>query len=222
MKIHHKLSHSNSISTEISQCSVKGCRNQIEYYPSSKRGLICETCLEDGKSKFDTDEYNKDNYEWGGVVEEGSAVEVDVDCFWCGKEITILERHRSERNFCSDSCISSFNSDRMSGKSNPRYVDGNSSGKKYNSKWRKIRSEVIDIDGERCAVCQSTEDLHGHHIIPVSKFEDEEDAHYLENAVMLCASCHRNVEYGNIVSPFENISRDLEQHRTENFKYLKN
>jgi 5-methylcytosine-specific restriction endonuclease McrA len=115
--------------------------------------------------------------------------------------------HR-ERNFCSDDCVNSFNSDRMKGENNPRYVDGKSRGKKYNSDWVKVKEKIMERDSNECSICGCIKNLHGHHIIPVREFVNEEDAHYKENAVILCASCHRNVEYGNKSIPDEKVEKD--------------
>ncbi|WP_236044816.1 HNH endonuclease [Haloarcula nitratireducens] len=46
-----------------------------------------------------------------------------------------------------------------------------------------------------------------HHITPVKWFigsdnHTREDAHYLENVVSLCISCHRKAEFGKIESDF--------------------
>ncbi|WP_256558744.1 HNH endonuclease [Natronomonas marina] len=42
-----------------------------------------------------------------------------------------------------------------------------------------------------------------HHIVPVRAFVEasattEADAHYLENVVSLCPSCHRRAEFGGV------------------------
>ncbi|WP_204960087.1 HNH endonuclease [Salinigranum salinum] len=42
-----------------------------------------------------------------------------------------------------------------------------------------------------------------HHIIPVRRYIESErfsreDAHFLENLVSLCSSCHRKAEFGKI------------------------
>src|SRR5947209_17395358 len=57
-------------------------------------------------------------------------------------------------------------------------------------KWGKA---VKERDGFRCAVhkCQSTDDLHAHHIL--KKSVCPELALRLDNGITLCGACHRNI-----------------------------
>lgn len=79
----------------------------------------------------------------------------------------------------------------ITGKDHPTYKNGSS----YNpwrdsSNWRKAREFALEHDNHECQICSSGDDLHVHHIVPVSeggrKFA-------LENLIALCESCHMEV-----------------------------
>jgi len=207
------MKHGESLVKEDSECSI--CGKEFEYYPCEKEGLLCENCYSDGKNYQHTDEYTEKEI---STLLSKEDTEIKKDCNWCGDSFT-TER---KRDFCSDECVSKFNSDRMEGEDNPRYVDGESRGKKYGKKWKKVRQKSISRDNNSCVICGKKEDIHVHHIIPTQKFDDKKDSHYLENTICLCPKCHRNLEYGNIDIP-QSISEELslEEHKIENFKYLR-
>lgn len=62
----------------------------------------------------------------------------------------------------------------------------------YQSKeWKKTRQQVLERDGHKCQACGATEDLHVHHIIPVSAGGERYD---IDNLVTLCDTHHREWE----------------------------
>lgn len=64
-------------------------------------------------------------------------------------------------------------------------------------KWHQKRREIRDRDGYECQECSETDDeLHVHHITPVSFGGDKFDP---SNLVLLCESCH----YGSHMNPGE-------------------
>jgi len=190
---------------EKTNCEI--CHSTFEYYPSNKPGKYCSKCVESGEH------YKK--------LDGPEAEKVTVTCIWCGKE-EVVEKHETQAEgwVCERNCLDEYNSNRMSGENNPRYKDGKSKGKKYASSWRKVREEIESRDEGECQICaKDSNRLHGHHIIPVDRFENEENSHYKENAVLLCPSCHRNVEYGNIELPEKVIEeKGLEEPPEYNFQ----
>jgi 5-methylcytosine-specific restriction endonuclease McrA len=89
------------------------------------------------------------------------------------------------------------------GENNPNWKGGHV--KRYGSSWGPARAKVR-IRDEVCQHCGedgSNRRLHVHHIIPVREFRDSdhhelEDAHTLDNLVLLCDRCHGKVEHGVI------------------------
>jgi 5-methylcytosine-specific restriction endonuclease McrA len=89
------------------------------------------------------------------------------------------------------------------GENNPNWKGGHVH--RYGSSWGPTRAKVQARD----EVCQhraedgSNRRLHAHHIVPVRKFRESdelevEDAHTLDNLVLLCDRCHVRVERGVI------------------------
>lgn len=78
--------------------------------------------------------------------------------------------------------------------------------------WEEAKREAKARDGH-CQLCGCTseeqrdrpdlwgDDLHAHHIEPVSSFDIPEEAHTPENLITLCAECHRKVETGELEIP---------------------
>ena len=92
-------------------------------------------------------------------------------------------------------------SESTSGERNPNWRGGYS--RRYGSGWSIARDRVRERD-EVCQQCEhdgSDDQLEVHHIIPVRLFRESphvrlEDAHALENLVLLCGPCHRRADYG--------------------------
>lgn len=56
-------------------------------------------------------------------------------------------------------------------------------------RWKQARRQALSRD-RVCQDCGTDESLHVHHIRPVRSFDSQEDAHTLDNLVVLCSSCH--------------------------------
>lgn len=89
------------------------------------------------------------------------------------------------------------------GENNPNWKGGHVL--RYGSSWGPARSKVRKRDEvcQHCGEDGSNRRLHVHHIIPVRKFHESdhhelEDAHSLDNLVLLCDRCHIRVEHGVI------------------------
>lgn len=82
------------------------------------------------------------------------------------------------------------------GEDNPNWRGGYDGSYASHTGWRRIREDVLERDGYECQVCESEGDLDVHHIIPVREFDTPKKAHYPENLVSLCKSCHPKVESG--------------------------
>lgn len=203
VKIHHKMKHGESLASKTTTCEIHGCEETVEYYPTNKSGKVCPSCVSDGKNIWSVDTISNEKIKQKISTES----EIELTCHWCCDVFTDKDKSKKDRKtFCSKSCRSAYQSDKMTGKDNPRYIDGESSGANYGSMWRSVRNETLERDNYACVICDSEDTLHVHHIIPVRSFDDICQAHYIENTVTLCASCHRCVEYGSKTIPETHIS----------------
>lgn len=74
------------------------------------------------------------------------------------------------------------------------------------SLYRNERQKALDRDGYKCAFCdrsrkEDVEELHTHHIEPVSSFDNPNDSHDKENLITLCKDHHNGVHQNNIDCP---------------------
>ena len=110
------------------------------------------------------------------------------------ESLTGLTRPEKTRERMSESSMGEANANWRGGR-----VDG------YGSGWGLARDAVRDRD-QVCRACGhdgSDRLLDVHHIVPVRRFRDDPDAelaeaHDLRNLVLLCRSCHREAEYGDL------------------------
>lgn len=77
------------------------------------------------------------------------------------------------------------------------------STKYYGENWWSQRKQAVEEADGKCRVCGCTNDSHideygfgldVHHIIPIAKFDEPEDANYVENLAPLCRPCHAKYE----------------------------
>jgi 5-methylcytosine-specific restriction endonuclease McrA len=117
------------------------------------------------------------------------------ECDWCGRIFKGKESY--EKQFCSEDCRAEWYSETFSGEGNPQWEGGTEDY--YGSDWHRQRKRAIDRDGGQCQSCgvsmeEHTEKhgrgLHVHHITPLRKYEDKEQANQLENLITLCQACH--------------------------------
>lgn len=85
------------------------------------------------------------------------------------------------------------------GSDNPNWKGGYDSDYASHTEWRRIKPKVRERDNFECQVCGITETeadntLHVHHIKPVREFDTAEDAHFIENLLTVCVSCHGKIE----------------------------
>lgn len=177
------------------------CGEDFEYYPSDKEGLYCSECQREQVNqnnlwKYDSEDIlGEDNPRWSGGLHE-------IDCHNCGST-TKRRAHELEkytRLFCSNKCRLEWYS------SNWDNFDSSWSPKQnmeYSSEmWFIVRNNVLKRDDNTCQICGDKHRFnHVHHMIPKRLFENEEDAHYEDNCITLCISCHGCVEKGSMDIP---------------------
>jgi len=100
----------------------------------------------------------------------------EIECKNCGN---IYKSRRSESKFCSEDCY-------LGSEYNP-FWDGGSSDIRTTPEYIRWR-QTIHKKYNSCEKCGATENLHAHHIVPVS--ENENMATDVDNGVLLCGACH--------------------------------
>ena len=122
---------------------------------------------------------------------------VEVECCICGQEVTVQScKYKEHSQFiCSNECRSVM----MSGEGNPMHgVRGEDAPNwqggeqmaqdwRHSAEWYKARREALDRDSNNCQDCGTSEDLHVHHIEPVSEGGAKFDT---GNLITLCQEHH--------------------------------
>ena len=202
----------------------KECGEDFSYYPSDKKGVFCSQCVENGASVATSGRFGRENGADPATANGGKKSRlVELTCSVCEdtferEEWRIRSRDAADNPVCGPECSAELTSERMKGENNPRWNGGVNWDRKYGKKWEEVREIVYERDNGCCQICETSDNelsvIHGHHIIPVDEFEEDEDAHYKENAVLVCPSCHPKVEQGKIKIPEAVVKeKNLETHR---------
>jgi 5-methylcytosine-specific restriction endonuclease McrA len=129
-----------------------------------------------------------------------------VECIVCGTSVERYPSNIGNVTVCSEPCRASWLSKSFAGPGHPNWKGGGNAD--YGTGWNEIRRQALERDGHQCVVCKTTREELGrnpdvHHIIPVREFIEtdgfsREDAHFLDNVISLCISCHRKAEFDKI------------------------
>lgn len=128
-----------------------------------------------------------------------------VPCTNCGADIDRSPAHlnHSGNNYCNQECYREH-----------RYQD---SEQAKSNVWERVREEALERDNHTCQECGASGEQHQqeyyrgldvHHIKPVATFEQEVDAHTLDNLITLCPSCHQAHE---IVSQLFTLREEIQE-----------
>lgn len=127
---------------------------------------------------------------------DGRGEKVETECSQCEKASQVYQsvRKQFEKWFCSRDCMGEWQSQNQVGKDSPSWKGGSIP---YNGSWLRVRDRVRFRDENTCQKCgfgggERIPDVH--HIEPVRSFDDPHDAHFMENLVQLCRTCHNKVE----------------------------
>lgn len=63
----------------------------------------------------------------------------------------------------------------------------------YGSEWTTALEVAMERTQNLCQRCQKARALQVHHIIPVTSFENPNDAHYQDNLLPVCLPCHKQI-----------------------------
>lgn len=183
---------------DVTDCEI--CGSMFEYYTSEKPGRYCPDCVEREEWRHDRDIAGERNPRWSGGRRE----------FECGQCESTFRRWQgqvdTDQVFCSPGCQSEWLSEAFTGDGHPNWAGGVEAN--YGRGWTRARKRALERDDHSCVLCGTTRAELGrnpdvHHVVPVRAFVEtpvtvEADAHYLENLVSLCPSCHRRVEFGDV------------------------
>lgn len=182
MKRHHAQVHGESIAGFPTTCTECG-DTVIKVQESHTKGL--SFCNKECESEWRTKQTGEDSFRWEGGVPER-------ECPICEETHKNGGRYRKT---CSDECLERYHKSRIGyGENNPNWKGGY--GEYYGSEWEEAREVIRERDENICQVCEETSEnwMPVHHIIPVREFDDPNEAHFEENMVQVCRSCHMTVE----------------------------
>jgi 5-methylcytosine-specific restriction endonuclease McrA len=169
------------------ECS--NCGNTVEIKPYLEDKRNNHFCDYDCHAEWQSENKNgENNHNWKEPAE--------MECEWCENTFHFPAKYKKERRFCSLDCANEWKSEELGG---GRY----DSQLYYGGSWREVRKQVIKRDSV-CRICghDGSEDRHEiHHITPLAEFESPKEANKMENLILLCSVCHRDVEWGNQTVP---------------------
>ena len=116
--------------------------------------------------------------------------EAPKECRFCGGKDLMLG-YRGSANMIQVSCADCGSTYSL------KHIRADNRRRETNdaAHWKaKVRAR----DGNKCVICGATEDLHVHHIIPVSNDTEKKYIYNVGNGVTLCSKCHA------MVHPFMN------------------
>lgn len=103
---------------------------------------------------------------------------VSCTCEYCGDEFTIRESayERQGAKYCSNECQGMA-------------MRGSNPDTRQSPQYRQWREDVLERDDYSCQDCGAEDELHAHHITPVS--ENQERVTDMDNGVTVCVDCHQ-------------------------------
>lgn len=179
------------------ETSCNECGVEFQYYPSNKEGQYCSDCQKE-RPWASRDSNIERIRNWDSPEHIGNSR--TIECDWCGNSIERPLSMINENNFCSNNCQSDWLSEEYTGDGHPNWVEDYPTDTNYSGEWWNVRRQALERDNYTCQKCNVHREELGrnpsvHHIKPVETFENEQDAHTLDNVVSLCPSCHREEEW---------------------------
>jgi hypothetical protein len=117
-------------------------------------------------------------------------------CAYCGQPVMkhryMIAQH--PRNFCNNQCKGKWMSLHLIADKAANWKGGTYStiaNQLCNSRYRRIRKNVLFLDSNECVMCKSTVKLESHHII--EKGKNPALIWDVTNMVTLCKKCHGSI-----------------------------
>lgn len=174
----------------------------------SKKAVSCDNCgkeKEVAKSKFESQNnfYCDSKCQMENTKNTGSdhpswkGGKISKTCEQCSDKYYVYQYRKETSRFCSSGCRHKWLQENKSGKNHHQYsgYEGNY-GKNWPMKQSEVRSRFMNVC-QKCGYYSSSNWHPVHHIIPVNDFENLCNAHFDENMVQLCRSCHYKMERMN-------------------------
>lgn len=189
-------------------CSKK-CKNE-----GIKKEKILRTCLECGKLFwiYPSDEKRgrgifcskRCRGDWMKRTHEGFKglhpfSQTLKTCEICGENFLVKKYEKETKRFCSNKCRHIWHKAYFTGERNHFWKGGFPAvaDKRNTIEYQEWRSNVFQRDNYICQICgYRGKKLNAHH---KESWKDHEGKRFdLENGIILCATCHREVHRGNL------------------------
>lgn len=187
MKRHHARVHGESIAYTEFEC--EWCGGTVKRYDSR---VYDNTKYCSYSCRNSAENSGKDNWNWNGGKDE-------KECQWCG---TTFESYPwANRKFCSNECAGEWRSENFSGDQHWDWKDDQTDY--YGEDWYEMRGRVRerDVVCQKCGADGSDDVLDVHHIVPRREFDNVNNSNTMDNLILLCRSCHSQVEKGGAECP---------------------
>lgn len=218
MRSHHKISHGESLTLDITcdfcDCdfevlpyrleneNIRFCSSECQHEAQKNRvSKICRSCGD----LFESVVSKEQEYCSWDCRNEGIKRRTESICSWCDSS---FEHHKSDgREFCSVDCTEKWFSSEQRPTSNGTgeehwAYNGGDISRWYGPNWkesRKVARDRVDVCEE--PDCNVSENLQCHHIVPFRYFisdsgdVDYEKANDTENLMMLCPKHHTLMDW---------------------------
>ena len=167
-------------------CPVCGKRFRKKVYKKVQAVYCSQECAYKGRTLGFTKRIVNKPYSIIGL----SIVRIRKKCEICEKYFSTTPSHVG-RKYCSRKCFEVSHKERMKGKNNPAYINGNSYNKRSwrGQEWEGLRKTVYKRDGWVCQECGKHcegREIQCHHKVPYKLTQDNS----LENLITYCVRCH--------------------------------
>lgn len=183
------------VETNCPVCGKKVVKPKSSIKEEQQAIYCSQKCAYKGRGKY-TKRKVKDGY-------NTNRTKITKICDFCEDKF-IVNKTNSDQKYCSRKCFEKSHSERMSGESNPSYIDGRSKKKRsYRGEdWKEQRKKCYKRDDYTCQKCnrkcvgrrdlnENNSDLliQCHHVTPYS----EGGSNKLSNLITLCVKCHTKI-----------------------------